>query len=417
VELPLNVVLIGAGMRGSAVFGRYARRFPERMRVVAFAEPEPGRRERFAREHRIPPELAFDDWRPLLEKPERANAAIVATGDHLHRDPALAALASGYDLLLEKPMALTPEECRAIVEAAEARGRLLQIGHVLRYTPFYREVHRIAVEQRRLGEIQSIFMAEHVAWWHFTHSYVRGKWRSRHSAAPLILAKCCHDLDLMAWLVGRPCLRVSSFGSLVHFRPENAPPGATARCTDGCPAEPECPHSAPRFYAKGIDSWPWSDVAPEPDADARRLGLETGPWGRCVYRVDNDAVDRQTVLLEFEGGVEGSFLVDGFSARPERTIRIQGTRGELRGAFERGEIETWRIGELQPETLRIEASLLGHGGGDDGLLDHFTEVAARGAREEVIADGRSALDAHLIGFAAERARLERRIVPLAELHG
>ena len=415
--MPLEVVLVGAGMRGSAVFGRYATRFPERMRVVAFAEPNPERRELFARAHRIPPERSYHDWRELLREPRLAAAAIVATSDDLHTGPALAALGAGYHLLLEKPMALCAEDCRAIVEAAEKHGRLLQIGHVLRYTPFYSTVHRIAALERRLGEIQSIFMAEHVAYWHFTHSYVRGKWSTTERAAPLILAKCCHDLDLMAWLVGRRCARVTSFGDLVHYRRENAPPGAARRCTDPCPAEPDCPHSAPRLYGRDLNSWPWSDVALTPTVDARMQALRDGPYGICVYDARNHVVDRQTVLLEFEGGALGSFLVEGFAAQPERTLRIQGTRGELRGVFERGRIEIHEIGRFEAERIQIEASPFGHGGGDDGLLAHFTDVAARDARDEVLTSGRSALESHLIGFAAERARREGRVVRLAELRG
>jgi predicted dehydrogenase len=411
----LEVVLVGAGNRGREAFGGWAAKHPERMRFVAVAEPNAERRAVFAREHAIPAERVFADWRELLARGRLAPAAIVATPDDLHTEPALAALRAGYHLLLEKPMAPTPEECHAIVLAADRADRILQIGHVLRYTPFYRAVHRLVVEERRLGPLQSIFMAEHVAHWHFTHSYVRGKWRTTRTAAPLILAKCCHDLDLMAWLVGADCTRVASFGELVHYRPENAPPGATERCTDGCPAEPTCLHSAPRFYARDLRGWPWSDVALEPTPEARLAALRTGPFGVCAWRAGNDVVDRQTVLLEFEGGAQGSFLVDGFAARPERSIRLQGTRGELRGLFEPGLLEIREPGRLEPERIPVESPAFGHGGGDDGLLRHFAEVAARDARDEVLASGRSALLAHRMGFAAERARVERRIVALAEV--
>jgi predicted dehydrogenase len=398
------------------VFGRYAAEHPDRMRVVAFAEPNDERRSVFARAHGIAAAQALRDWRELFAAPRRAAAAIVATADDLHTEPALAALRAGYHVLLEKPMALRPEECSSLVETAEAGRRILQIGHVLRYTPFYRAVHRLVVEERRLGAIQSIRMAEHVAHWHFTHSYVRGKWCTTRTAAPLILAKCCHDLDLMSWLVGRRCERVASFGSLVHYRPANAPEGAPSRCTEGCPAEADCLHSAPRFYARDRDSWPWSDVALEPAAEARLAALRDGPYGRCVYTADNDVVDRQSVILEFEGGIQGDFLVDGFSARPERTLRVQGTRAELVGSFERGELELRRAGEREVENVSVDTAHGGHGGGDRGLLDHFTDVAARDAPDDVLASGRSALESHLIGFAAERARLESRVVALSEFH-
>ena len=412
--LPLEVVVAGAGHRGG-VFAGYAARHPERMRVVGFAEPNLERREHFARRNHIPPERSRSDWRELFAGPQLAPAAIVATADDLHTAPALAALRGGYHVLLEKPMALRAEECHELVETADAVGRILEIAHVLRYAPFYRSVYRIAREEGRLGEIQAIAMAEHVAHWHFTHSYVRGKWQNTRSAAPLILAKCCHDLDLMSWIADRPCARVASFGDLVHYRPENAPAGATARCTDDCPAEPDCLHSAPRFYGRDLDAWPWSDVATAPDAAARLEALRTGPYGRCAYRAGNDVVDRQTAILEFEGGLIATFLVEGFASRPERSIRIQGTAGELVGSFEGGWLELRPAGRLETEKLDLGPLPHGHGGGDDGLLDHFTDVASRDAIAEAATSGRSALESHLIGFAAERARVERRVVEVSEL--
>jgi predicted dehydrogenase len=414
VTLPLEVVLVGAGSRGRDVYGRYALSRPDRLRVVAVAEPDPDRRARLANEHEIPAGRTFGDWKDLVQGPRRAPAAIVATGDDLHTEPALAALRSGYHCLLEKPMAMTLGECEEIVSAAASARRILQVGHVLRYTEFYGTIHRLVAEEDRIGEVQTISMAEHVAHWHFTHSYVRGRWRNTARAAPLILAKCCHDLDLMCWFTGRFPLRVASFGSRVHYRPEAAPPDAAERCTDDCPAESTCPHSAPRFYGRDLQIWPWTDVSPAPTTEARLEALRSGPYGRCVYRTDNDVVDRQSLLIGFQDGVQGTFLVDGFSSRPERTIRIQGTRAELRGLFEKGEIEILHYGRVEPERISTFAEV-GHGGGDVGLLDHFTDVASRDALDDVLASGQVALASHRLGFAAEIARREGRVVDLAEL--
>jgi len=244
---PIRAVIVGAGNRGLLVYAGWARAHPDRLRVVAVAEPDEGRRSELARHHGIAPERAFRDWRECLEKPRLAEVAIIATGDTLHVEPALAAIARGYDVLLEKPIAPTRAECVRVVEAAESAGRLLQIGHVLRYTTFYRKVHEIAAGGA-LGEIQHIDAREHVAWWHMTHSYVRGRFRNREIAAPILLAKSCHDLDLLCWLAERPALRVVSFGALGHYRAESAPPGAPPRCTDGCPVQASCPHDAVRFY-------------------------------------------------------------------------------------------------------------------------------------------------------------------------
>lgn len=407
-----TAVVVGAGNRGRLVYAAWARRHPDRLRVVAVAEPDERSRAAVAADHALPPERCFRDWRECLAGPRLADVAIVATSDTLHVEPALAAIERGYDVLLEKPIAPTPAECVRVVEAAERAGRLLQIGHVLRYTPFYEKVHAL-VASGALGDVLHLDLKEHVAAWHMTHSYVRGRFRNRAIAAPILLAKSCHDLDLIAWLAGRPARRVASFGALAHYRPEQAPAGAPARCTDGCPAQAGCPHDAVRFYLDPDERlarhWPWVDVSADPSRAARRHALETGRYGRCVYRCDNDALDHQVVALEFEGGVTASFALQGFAAREQRTIRITGSRGELRGLLDGGVIEVSRPGVLAVERHEIGESVLGHYGGDEGLMAHFSARVADGRRDAVRASGRSALESHLVGFAAERAR-ERGVV-------
>jgi len=413
----VDAVLIGAGHRGRHTFGAFARRHPDRLRFVAVAEPDPGKRAAFAAEHGVPPAHCHADWRGLLAAAPPAQAAVVATGDTLHVEPALAAFAGGFHVLLEKPIAPTPAECVRVVEAAEASGRILQIGHVLRFTAFYEKVKEI-LASGTLGELATIDMKEHVAYWHFTHSYVRGKFRNRASAAPVLLAKTCHDLDLLCWFAERPPRRVASFGSLRHFRGESAPAGAPARCTDGCPVQAECPHDAVRFYL-GPDealarSWPWLDVSPDPAREARRRALETGPYGRCVYRCDNDAVDRQVLAVEFEGGLTASFTVHGTASEEKRTIRVSGSRGELRGVLHDGTIELSRHGRLGIDRIELKGGgVLGHFGGDEGLCAHFADVVAAGASADVRTSGRISLAGHLLGFAAERAREMGTVVECA----
>jgi predicted dehydrogenase len=413
----LQAVLIGCGNRGRFVYGGFARAHPERLRFVALAEPVDERRAAVAAELGVPRAHAFRDWRELLASGPLAPVAVIATGDTLHVEPALAALARGHHVLLEKPIAPTAAECVRVVEAAEAAGRMLQIGHVLRYTPFYARIAEL-LATGVLGELVHLELKEHVATWHMTHSYVRGKFRSLAVAAPIVLAKACHDLDLLVWFAGRPAARVASFGSLSHYRAEQAPAGAPPRCTDGCPVQADCPHDAERFYlGPGEDLariWPWSDVSADPSREARRRALATGPYGRCVYRCDNDVVDHQTLAVELEGGLSASFTVHGHASEERRTIRLSGTRGELRGVLQTGEIELTRHGVLGREVERVSGSALGHYGGDEGLLDHFVRVARDGGRPDALrTSGRISLESHLLGFAAETARREGRVVDMA----
>ncbi|MCZ6783442.1 MAG: Gfo/Idh/MocA family oxidoreductase [Proteobacteria bacterium] len=413
---PIDAVLVGAGNRGRYTYGGYALANPDRLRIAAVAEPDPERRRAMVEEHGIAVDAVFDDWRALFDGPRRAPAAIVATGDTLHVEPALAALEAGYHVLLEKPIAPTAAECVRVVEAAEQCGRLLQIGHVLRFTRFYQQVHRV-LESGRLGQLVAIDMKEHVAHWHMTHSYVRGKFRNREIAAPILLAKCCHDLDLLAWFADEPARRIVSLGSLSHYRADRAPAGAPERCSDGCPVQATCPHDAVHFYVdpdpKLARIWPWTDVSPDPSREARQRALETGPYGRCVYHCDNDMNDHQVVNVEFESGLTASFTVQGLATEERRTIRITGSRGELRGVFQDGVIEVSKHGSFEVERLEVSASAMDHYGGDPGLLDHFTDVLAREAYTESRTSGRISLESHLLGFAAERAREEARVVEMS----
>ncbi len=411
----IDVILIGAGNRGRAVFGAYARRHPERMRIVALAEPHEDRRRATATEHALTPERVFADWRELLPTRPDAHAAIIATGDTEHVEPALATLASGYHLLLEKPIAPNAADCLRVTVAAERAGRILQIGHVLRYTAFYAKVHEI-VSSGRLGRIAMIDLREHVAHWHMAHSYVRGKFRNRALAAPFLLAKSCHDLDLLAWLAGTPATRLASFGSLGTYRRELAPPDAPERCSASCPVQATCPWDAARFYL-GPDErlarhWPWTDLSPDPARSAREAALAVSDYGRCVFRCDNDVVDHQVVAVEFENGLTATLGVHGNASEERRTVRVSGSLGELRGVLQTGAIEVSRHGSLEREEIRIEDSAFGHSGGDQGLLDHFCEVVVRDAPELVRASGRVALESHLLGFAAERARTEGCVIDM-----
>lgn len=412
---PVRALLIGAGNRGFHVFGAWAAAHPEQLRIVAVAEPREERRRAFAERYGLEAECCFGDWKDALGT--SADATIVATDDMGHVGPALAALERGHHVLLEKPIAPTLADCVRVVRAAERAGRILQIAHVLRYSRFYRSVEEL-LRAGRVGRVLSVDMKEHVAHWHMTHSYVRGKFRNHQVAAPIVLAKCCHDLDLLAWLVGRPALRLSSFANLTHYRAEQAPEGAPERCTDGCPVQADCPHDAVGLYLGPDDAlargWPWSDVSADPTREARRRALETGPYGRCAYRCDNDVMDHQVVQFEFEGGALASFTMQGHASHETRTLRISGSRGELRGSLASGQIELLRHGEIGAEQVDVGGAALGHFGGDDGLIEHFCDVVARGAVDEVRTSGRVSLESHLLGFAAEVSREQRRVVDLAE---
>lgn len=210
----------------------------------------------------------------------------------------------GLVVLLEKPAAVTPDDLDELAAAARRLDARIGVGHVLRFTPFWQTVHEV-VSSGTIGRLVTMAIEENIGYWHFAHSYVRGIWRRADLASPMVLAKTCHDLDLIRWLAGGPPKTVSSVGGLSYFTAENAPPDAPDRCLDGCPHAETCAFYAPRFYVdrlRDVQGWPVSLLGPDTSPAGRVEALRTGPYGRCVFRGDNDVADHQQTVMEFAGG-------------------------------------------------------------------------------------------------------------------
>jgi len=413
---PITAVMVGAGGRGYFAYGPYALQHPDTIRFTAVVEPHKERRRRFAQAHDIPPERQFHSWEDLYAQGRIADALLNCTLDRMHLDSTLPALELGYDVLLEKPMSHTLEGNVRLVQAAERYGRLLMVCHVLRYTAFFSTLHDI-IASGRLGRVITVEHRENVVYWHMAHSFVRGNWRNSQLESPMILAKCCHDLDILFWNLG-PVTRLNSFGSLLHYRPENAPPEAPQRCTDGCPVADDCPWYAPRLYLRDDEytGWPISVLSEDTSLEARRRALETGPYGRCVYYCDNDVVDHQTVNLEFASGATGVLFMHGHSHEEGRTMRYDGMQATLRGKFGYGsgdsiEIHDHLTGRIEQVDLRAGTS--GHGGGDEGVMAAF--VKALHDPGTALTTARKSLESHLMALGAEKARVDGSIIQLDDL--
>ena len=462
----ITAVMVGAGNRGKDAYGAWALRHKHELRFVAVAEPQLERRNLFAQAHGIPPERCYEGWEELFAAGKLAGLCFVATQDRLHTAPALSALALGYDLLLEKPMAVTEDDCRRLVAQSEKTGRQLRVAHVLRYTRFFSTI-KAAVAKGLIGKIVNISHSENVGYWHFAHSYVRGNWRRTDESSPVVLAKTCHDLDLLYWLIGCPAVKVSSFGGLFFYRPEKAPQGATPRCLDGCPHLDSCQWSAPRIYLqaepllqigarsryphnrllsgaalhwpgliRGLsrllpplktlvnwDQWPVSTITDDPtNREAKLRALREGPYGRCVFFCDNDVNDHQVVSIEFADGVTATLTLHGFASSEGRWIRIEGTGGTLLGkmTLEHQKITVHDHHSAQKKLLLdLDLDLRGHGGGDDGLMESLIaslegEPPGKGGLD-VLTSARASLESHLMAFAADRAQQEDRVVYMEEL--
>ncbi len=409
-----TAVMLGAGGRGFKAYGPYALQYPDELQFVAVAEPQADRRDRFGDAHNIPTERRFQSWEDLLAAGKIADSLFNCTMDQMHTASTLAALEAGYDVLLEKPMAHNLLDNVRLVQAAEQHGRLLQICHVLRYTTFFRQIRDI-VQSGRLGRIINVDHRENLIYWHMAHSFVRGNWRNLATSAPMLLAKCCHDLDILTWILQQDVARLSSFGSLTHFRPENAPEGAPLRCLDGCPVASECKFDAERLYVRDGDAFILNAVTYEPTAAARRNALATSPYGRCVYHCDNDVVDHQTVNMEMTDGTTVSMIMQGHGFEECRTMRYDGTLATLQARFGGADgnkitIRNHRTGTTENVEIQ-DAGGSGHGGGDDGLIASFLS-ALRGEPDDSLTSARVSLESHLLAFAAEESRLEGKVIDM-----
>ena len=391
-----SIVVLGYGQRGQ-IYANYALANPEEFQVVAIIETDEARRNLAKSKHDCP---VFSDYKDFLNEKIKADVVAIATQDADHKEHAIACMECGYDLLLEKPIANTLEDCMAIYEASVRLQRKVIVCHVLRYTPFYQKIKEI-IQSGELGDVITMNMSENVGFYHQAHSFVRGPWRNTEEACPMILAKCCHDLDIMRWLVDEPCEGISSFGDLSFFKEENAPAGSAQYCSD-CRV-PSCAYRAKKLYAE----YPWMrgyfccDIHNDQVAND---ALVHSPYDRCVFKCDNDVMDHQVSIFRFRKNITAMHTMTAFSKEIYRDIKVHGTKAELYGVMEKNILELRVFGG---ETIRYDFKDMeisgNHGGGDNGLMHNlFLE------RNGVVLGGITyldvSIDSHKMAFGAEESR-------------
>ena len=408
---PIRAVLVGAGQRGHFIYGHHATQFPDDLTFVGVADPDPDHRHRFGETHNIPAAGRAGDFSELLSLD--ADLWVIASPDRHHRDPAIAAVHAGAHVLLEKPIAATAADVVDVVRAARESDRQLHVAHVLRYAPFFTALNEV-VRSGRLGDIITVEHRENVVSWHMAHSFVRGNWARAADSSPMIVQKCCHDFDVLEWNLQVPVAKLHSFGRLSHFTPDNAPPGAPHRCTDGCPAAETCPYEAQRLYMnEALTGWPVHAITDDLSPAGRMAALQNGPYGECVYTAGSDVVDHQVVSMERTDGSTTVLVMHGHAAEETRTMRYDGTRGTLRARFGRDpaiELTEHRSGRTT--SYPVDVAVGGHGGGDRGLIGGVVDAIRTGSGGRTLAE--ESLESHLLAFAAEDARISGSVVDLAE---
>ncbi len=410
----MRYVIVGCGSRGMT-YGLWAKEHG--ITIAAIAECRQDRLKRAGKELSVPEEMLFSDASELFALGKIADAAIIATMDRDHYGHVMQALDCGYDLLLEKPISPDPRECLEIEAKATALGRKITVCHVLRYTNFFQSLKDI-IESGEIGKVVAVKHAENIGNFHMAPSFVRGNWRNDTLSSPIIMQKSCHDLDILLWLIGKHCTRVAAFGSLSYFREENAPEGSSERCLD-CPVAESCRFDAWRAYKDVLGQWPADVVCLEPTEEALREALRTGPYGRCVYRCDNNVCDHMSILMEFEDGITATFSLTAQTSNIHRTIHIMCEDGEIHGDELDGSIKVtyFRRNKAEPEKSRVittnQKYESGHGGGDDGIMEDFTAGLLQHSTDSRSSISRS-VESHRMACAIEKARINGCVVDMAQ---
>ena len=409
----IRIGLVGAGQRGKDIYGQYILQHPENIEIVAVAEPNDIKRESLAESHKIADEFVFKDWEEFFKKDKFCDGVIIATPDNQHFMPTSKALEKGYHILLEKPMSNNPSDVVKLGELAKNNDKVFMICHVLRYTAFYSTLKSI-LDSGEIGEIMSIQHNENIGYFHFAHSFVRGNWRNTELSSPLMLQKSCHDMDILLWLIGSDCKKIASFGRLSYFNKANKPLNAGLRCID-CPVEKECAYSAMDLYYPNVGKWPTTAISPIQTKEAVEEAVANGPYGRCVYECDNDVVDHQSTILEFENGVTVDFNLSAFTNECFRNLKIMGTKGEIIGDDVKNTIEIQIFGSNEKRTISPKVVAGGHGGGDTGIMGDFISLVNQ-EKKEALTSAVTSVQSHMMAFAAEESRIENKIVAMKDIY-
>ena len=403
----IRIVAIGAGNRTNKYL-EYVRQHPDKVKLVGVVELNDIRRKHVADCFSLDASQCFVDYRDFFQHPVEADAVMICTPENMHFEPTMQAIERGYHILLEKPIAQTLEECMLIAQAARKHDVLVSVCHVLRYHPYFMKIKEL-VDSGELGNIISINHRTSVGLDRTAHGFVRGLWRKEAVTNPMLMSKCCHDIDFLLWLTKTPCRKLTSFGSLRWFKEKNAPEGSAARCVD-CKVESRCPFSAVDLYRVRRD-WIANFDVPEGKTidEVIEEQLRYGLYGRCVYRCDNDVVDHQIVSMEMESEVTINFSMDVFTVKDNRETHICLTEGEIDGDETRLKVCRFRGVKEEVYDFSDLAHQPFHAGADLNIVADFIDAIQKN-RRNVVTSIEQSVESHRICFEAERSRKEQRTI-------
>lgn len=408
----VRVVIIGAGLRGMYGYAPYIYENSNLCKVVGIVESKKARRDLFKQKYNIEEKYVFESASEFFASDKIADAVVVASSDDMHYEHAKESLKKGYHVLLEKPIANSLDGIIHLNELCDKyQKQVFMTCHVLRYTNFFEKLKDI-VNSKELGELVSIQHNENIGYWHYAHSYTRGNWRNSSDTAALVLTKSCHDMDILSYIVGSKCKKVASFGNQKHMVHTNFGEDMGENCFE-CSVEKDCPYSAKKIYIDN-DRDINNSVHLFPTKENLSTILKSGPYGRCVYKCDNNVVDNMVSILEFENNVTATFNLCAYTKECDRTIKLMFSKGEVGGSLLKNEIRIKIFGEDKETIINPGKNIKGHGGGDLRLIEDFIRLIKENKVMESKTSVKKAIESHIVAFAAEYSRISESVVYIDE---
>lgn len=416
----IKAVIVGYGNRGQ-VYGDYSLDCPEQLKIVAVVDPNKFKQAEASERYSLEKNALFDDFGDFVKSGIDCDIVINATMDELHYETAMRILNAGFDMLIEKPIVPDREQLNDIKKLAEEKKLNVFVCHVLRYTPFYKTIKKL-VSDGEIGEIMTMEMNEHVCRQHYLASYDRGKWNSEEKCGSgFLLAKCCHDMDIMCWLNNASAPEtVASIGGRYEFVKERMPKDASEFCYE-CKYKNTCRYSAIHEYLQ-LNVMPflvWDKLnkpLDEVTTKEKEEFLKHDNYGRCAYIAGGNIVDRQNVIVQFKNGSQCSFTLVGGATKPDRYMHIVGQSGEIEGKVEEGLI-TLRKYDASPANFYGTETVIdvnkqvinnakfgGHNGGDFSIMRDLVAYLNGDRSSLSITTLKDSINGHLCVYAAEQSR-------------
>lgn len=406
-----KISVIGLGNRGSEYMGFLKSFHSKKVELDSICDISVQALEDIGKQFKIPKNRQYNSTKEFFSKGVISDALIIATQDASHYEITKEALLTGYKfIMLEKPVSGKKEEYIELRDLAKEKNAMIIVCHVLRYSNYYKKIKSI-IATGTIGDIVSINHTENVGYFHFAHSFVRGNWHDEFTSTPSILAKCCHDIDLISWFMNSPCKAVSSTGGLKYFNSDNAPFGATSTCMGGCKSKKACPYDAERLYikdpfykAKFIKYMKRTLTGKMKNSKADIVdAIKNGDYGKCVFLNDNNVCDHQIVNMQFENGAIAVLNMNGLSDKMFRESHIVGTKGELIG---RGtKLEMRIFGGKTGNVFTGSPAISGHVEGDIRTVSGFVKLICGELTDfSDLTTIEATVESHDIALAAEISR-------------